>query len=207
MSAPGAGSAPARRRGLAAAVLGAYPRFRASMAAQLAERPPESRLLAYAMGACLALFLGRLAQLLHAPAGSLQGGLGAQVGAAMLALLFFLPLVLYAVAALTQLGARAFGGAGGWYETRLATFWALLVAAPAQLGATLVGDLLRMAGAGWAATALGAAAWALTAWIWASCVAQAHGFRSAAAVFAGLFVLVNGAALAFMTLAALTGGA
>lgn len=198
----GAAQEPERRRGIVEAVFAAYPRFRASMARQLEERPEESRLLAYVMGVCLALFLGRLPALLYAPQGSLEGGLAAHVTMALVSILFFLPLFLYGVAALVRVVARAFGGTGGWYETRLATFWALLVAAPLQLTAALTSNALSLAGPSTAGLIASLAAGVAAAWIWAACLAEAHGFRHTGAVFAAMFVALNGA---FLLIVLLTG--
>ena len=154
------------------------------------------------MGVCLAVLLGRLPALAHAPAGSLDGGLFAQVTASLVSLLFFAPLFLYGVAALARIVARAFGGTGGWYETRLATFWGLLVAAPLQLSAALLADVLSVAGQEGLGRGLTFAAGLGAGWIWASCLAEAHGFRSVWAVVAGLFVAVNAVFLAIFLLAA-----
>jgi hypothetical protein len=192
-----------RPRGIVEAVFAAYPRFRESMARQLEERPGESRLLAYAMGVCLALFLGRLPALLYAPRGSLEGGLAAHVTMSLVSILFFLPLFLYGVAALVGIVARAFGGTGGWYETRLATFWGLLVAAPLQLTAALASNALSLTGVSVAGIATSVAAGLVAAWIWAACLAEAHGFRHTGAVFAAMFVALNAA---FLLIVAATGG-
>ncbi len=199
----GASPEARRPRGIVEAVFAAYPRFRASMARQLEERPGESRLLAYVMGVCLALFLGRLPALLYAPGGSLEGGLAAHVTMSLVSILFFLPLFLYGVSALVRIVARAFGGTGGWYETRLATFWGLLVAAPLQLTAALVSNALSLTGTSTAGLAASAAAGLMAAWIWAACIAEAHGFRHTGAVFAAMFVALNAI---FLLIVALTGG-
>ncbi len=189
-------------RGVFEAIFGAYPRFRRSMALQLEERPGEARLLAYVMGVSLALFLGRLPGLLYAPQGSLEGGLAAQVTATLVSLLFFLPLFLYGVSAIARIIARGFGGTGDWYESRLATFWGLLVAAPLQLSAALLANTLELTGTSALAAAITLAASVLAAWIWACCLAEAHGFRSAASVFAVMFVVINASFLGIFLLTA-----
>ena len=59
---------------------------------------------------------------------------------------------LYALAALGQLVARAFGGQGGWYEGRIALFWALAATSPAVL---LLGLVAGLIGPGLQLTAVG----------------------------------------------------
>lgn len=85
--------------------------------------------------------------------------------------LSFVPLSLYASAALIRLIARAFGGAGGWRETRVALFWSGLITGPAGV---LIIALGAAAGAGPAAHSAAGLIWAL--WL-APMLAEAHGFR------------------------------
>ncbi len=186
-------------RGLVARILSAYPGFRAAMARELAAGREERDILGYAMGACLLLFVAALPRIvvLPPPQVAAEGpeGVFAFLLANLVTFLFFAPLFLYGVAALARLAARAFGGAGGWRATRLATFWALLVAAPALLAAALLGLGLALSGAAAASAAVGYAASGLSAWIWAACLAEAHGFRRTVWVFAaivGLAALLAG---------------
>ena len=58
----------------------------------------------------------------------------------------------YAVAALSRLVARAFGGQGSWYSARLALFWSLASITPAML---LMGLALAFLGQGRQTTYLG----------------------------------------------------
>lgn len=71
--------------------------------------------------------------------------------AAALGLMATIPLW-YAVAALSRLLARAFGGQGSWYGARLALFWALVSITPAML---LMGLSLGFLGQGPQTNALG----------------------------------------------------
>lgn len=71
--------------------------------------------------------------------------------AAGLGLLATIPLW-YALAVLSRLVARAFGGAGTWYGARMALFWALVTISPAMLLMGMVGSFI---GQGPQATALG----------------------------------------------------
>lgn len=92
----------------------------------------EARALVTVMLACLLIFvaqwprLSREAYLTGRDFGMLAGG-------ALLGWIFIAPLVLYLIAALSHLVARAFGGRATWLEARMALFWALLAAAPLWL--------------------------------------------------------------------------
>jgi len=66
----------------------------------------------------------------------------ALVSGALFGWIFIIPLVLYAVAALSHLVARALGGKMQPVETRVALFWAFLAATPAMLFQGLVGGFI-----------------------------------------------------------------
>lgn len=92
----------------------------------------EDRALVTVMLACALIFVAQWPRL------SRQAHLGDQdlemlVGGSLLAWVFIMPLVLYALAALTRLVARIMGGRGTWYGARMALFWALLAASPLWL--------------------------------------------------------------------------
>lgn len=94
----------------------------------------EERALAYVMIACFLFFISQLPdlsrQVVLDPSGlDLTGrAAGAFVGAVL-----FAPLLFYALAAVSHLLARLFGGAGTWLSARLALFWALLAVSPLVL--------------------------------------------------------------------------
>lgn len=103
---------------------------------------PEGAMLALLLAA-MAIFL--IAQMPgHARAAQLDPSvpLAARMGGALVAVMFLMPLVAYAVAALasalSRLGPRVLAPA----DSRLALFWALLAAAPAMLLAGLTAGLL-----------------------------------------------------------------
>lgn len=91
----------------------------------------ESQLLAWLMGASLISFFVRLPGLVSMHGNeNLAEPLTTLVGATMAATLVFGPLFLYAIAALSHLVARAFGGQGDWQSGRLALFWTILALQP-----------------------------------------------------------------------------
>ncbi len=87
-----------------------------------------------------------------------------------LALLAAIPL-LYGLAALGHLVARAMGGKGGFYGARLALFLALLGASPFVL---LHGMVLGLLGTGLQATLVGSVAFAVFATLWLIMLSEAE---------------------------------
>ncbi|MFT6776032.1 MAG: hypothetical protein ACJA1L_003756 [Paracoccaceae bacterium] len=113
--------------------LAAWGNMRGSMAAELAERPPEGRLLAYVMISLTVMWASSIPLTLQTAIN--QGEMGADVAIGMSFGLYLLvmPLFYYGLAALLRLLARPFGGKAGFYEHRLALFWATLVVTPALI--------------------------------------------------------------------------
>ncbi len=83
------------------------------------------------------------------------------------------PLVFYAVAAVTRVIAMALRGQGTWYRARLALFWSWLAASPLQL---LWGLMVGFVGDGIEADIVGVIWIALFLWFWLACLSQAEGF-------------------------------
>ncbi|WP_375172846.1 YIP1 family protein [Pseudooceanicola sp.] len=99
---------------------------------RLAAGDREDRALAVVMAGCVLLFVAqwpRLARQAHETGAELE----MLMGGSLMALVFILPLILYALAGLSRLVARVLGGQGGAYATRMALFWALLAASPVFL--------------------------------------------------------------------------
>lgn len=146
-----------------------YRRPRAVMRRLLAMPPHEGRALAIVMAGCVVVFIGqwpRLAREAH-----LNGQeLNMLLGGALLAWVFMMPLVLYALAFFSHLVQRVFGGAGGGYSSRLALFWAFLASSPLILLHGLVagfigpGPGLQLVGLVWIAVFL---------WFWLSNLREA----------------------------------
>ena len=91
--------------------------------------------------------------------------LQALMGINLFVLVFVLPLILYAVAGLSHLVARAFGGKGDHRSARLALVWSLLATAPAMLFQGLVGGLV---GEGLQLTLVGVLVAVAFVWLWMS---------------------------------------
>lgn len=92
----------------------------------------EDRALIFLMIGCLMVFVAqtpRLARQAH-----LTGeDLSMLLGATLMAWIFIAPLILYALAMLVHLLARAVGGRQSPFGARLALFWALLASSPLML--------------------------------------------------------------------------
>jgi hypothetical protein len=173
----------------------------------LAERPGEPRLLFFAMLVGAASFIAPAAQ---APKDASATG---AVMANLVASLFFLPLFLYAVAGVARMICRALGGDGGWYETRVVTFWALVVAIPVVVAsralqylsnqlASVDGVMAEIWRGG--AVTISLLLGLVTAYIWAAGLAEAHGFSSTTRTFLALAAILL---LPFAVLYLMTGQA
>lgn len=187
------------RTGLARAILAAWPDFRGAMAEQLAAPKAESRALSYVYVASILGFIAGLPEVVRQAEISDLPLMGLVIGR-LFSALFFAPLFLYGVAAVSHLIAARFGGQGSYYDARLALFWALLVAAPLLLAVAALQAVLAAGPAYGAASYLSLAGFAGFVWIWASCLAQAERFARtwpAALTLAGISVALT---VAFMTI-------
>lgn len=165
-------------RGLFGRIAAAWAAPGASWRAEWADGAGEPRLLAYAFGASAFLTVGAMAAEAIRPVLAVGEAREAWFAARLFAGLSFFPLALYASAALIRLAARAFGGVGGWRETRLALFWSGLVSGP--LAALLLGFGAAL-GLGGAARVAAGLAWVS---LLAPMLAAAHGFRAVRVVAA-----------------------
>jgi hypothetical protein len=123
-------------------IFSTWRRPRSVMRALLAEGPREDRALASLIGALVLMFVAQWPQ--HARAAHLDPSvpLEARIAGALMAVLFILPLAAYAVAALSHLVARVFGGHGSFWGTRRVLFWTLLALSPIVLFQGLVAGLI-----------------------------------------------------------------
>lgn len=146
---------------------------RGSTRAMLDSQPSDARLLAYAMIAVILQLAGRLVQISADP--TVQNVLARTLEQAV-SLIFFLPLVYYALAALGTWLASLFGAERNWYLGRAAFFWAALVSAPVILISALCGTL---AGPGSAVGMwIGQVGALFFAFALSQTIAEAFGFRS-----------------------------
>ncbi|MQY41487.1 YIP1 family protein [Epibacterium sp. SM1969] len=140
-------------------ILATYRQPRKVIARLLAAGPREDRLVALAMGSCAIMFIAqmpKLARIAHIN----DQELSSLMGGSLMALMFILPLLLYSLAFVFHLLARAFGGQGHGYRARIALFWAMMASTPLMLLHGLVagfigaGTALNLVGALWLAAVL-----------------------------------------------------
>lgn len=131
----------------------------------------EDRALAILMAACTVIFVAqwpRLARQAHLDP-SIE--LNMLLGATLLAWVMIAPLLMYVLAFLSHLIARAAGGRGTGYGARIALFWALLASSPLIL---LQGMVAGFIGAGPALSAVGFVWLVVFVWFWLSGLRQAE---------------------------------
>lgn len=105
--------------------------LRQSFEHQLSQNYGEERLLAYVALACVAAFLVNLPSILERGAGLDDAGQISNLAGSLIAYIFFAPLFLYGMAAVTHLiASRLFGGQGSYFGGRIALFWALILCIP-----------------------------------------------------------------------------
>ncbi len=114
-------------------ILESYRAPRRVVARKLAGGPREDRALATLMGALGLSFIAEWPGMMHAASADPSVPLDARIGGAMMGLLFLAPLLAYGLAAVIRLVAQALGRRMGWFEARLALFWAMLVTSPLML--------------------------------------------------------------------------
>lgn len=130
----------------------------------------EDRALVILMASCVIIFVAQMPRL------SRQSHLTGQeldmlLGGALFGWVFLAPLMLYLLAALSHLLARAVGGQGDWYGARLALFWSLLASTPLLLLHGLVAGFI---GSGPGLQAVGVLWLAIFLWFWFASLWQAE---------------------------------
>ena len=148
---------------------------RSTFRAKLAEGVREDRAIAVLLAACGLSFVAQWPALARAAHLHPDVPLEARMAGALLGTVFLLPLLAYALAGVSHLLARAFGGRGSFYGARLALFWALLAAAPGALFYGLIAGLL---GNGAGAPLAGVLVFAGFLWLWLSMLVEAEGGRA-----------------------------
>jgi hypothetical protein len=118
---------------VAADILASYRSPATVIRRHVANGPQEGRAFIFLQLACGLVFISRWPGLSRAAHLDPTTPLDMRLGGALLGWLFIAPLAFYAIAALTHLVARAFGGSGSGFDSRMALFWSLLVVTPIWL--------------------------------------------------------------------------
>lgn len=144
----------AKSLGVAGDIIRTYRAPRAVVRHRIGPSENEGGALVTLMLACGLIFVAQWPRLSRA---AFETGQDVQmlIGGTLLAWLFMMPLVFYTLAAVLTALLRLIGGRASGYEGRMATFWALLAAAPLWL---LWGLTVGFIGQGPAATVTGALA-------------------------------------------------
>jgi hypothetical protein len=124
-------------------IINAYGGLRASMRQQLNRAPGEEHLLAVLVYGCFVVFLSFLPRLLatdlsQTPDQSMAAG----VIMWFFVVMFFLPLVLYGVAWVSHIVAKAFGATSSSKDARHALFWSLAVLSPILIAKAMLTSFL-----------------------------------------------------------------
>jgi len=168
--------------GFVAHIFAAYGGLRASMRRELDRSSGEEHLLALAAYGSFVVFLSFLPSLLATDLrGNPDQSLAAGITMWFFVVMFFLPLMLYGIAAASHYIARKFGAGGPYYKGRLALFWAMAVLSPAFIIKSVLASLVMQVAGAQEALWLGLLNLALLLVIlrvWSAFLAEAEGFAS-----------------------------
>ena len=178
--------APAAR-GLIDRVLASYKDIPASVRSLIAERPSEATLLSFILIAAVISLCGDIAGRAVAGAGARSEEELGRLSASMVGRLIVFPLAVYLFAAVATPLARAFGGRGDGYDTRVAFAWVAVIAAPVTFAGQILGAM------GDLGPYLTAPLAALGLYMLSACVTGAHGFASTLKVAAVIAAILLGA--------------
>ncbi len=129
-------------------IMRTWRRPRQVMSELLDQGTREDRAIAYLMISCFLIFVAQWPRLRRVAEGYEPSPWPPEMNfEGMMTYTFFsaviiLPLFMYALAALSHLVAKVFGGKGSWYSARLALFWTLLATSPLLLFYGLVRGLI-----------------------------------------------------------------
>ena len=127
----------------AQAILKSYRAPQDVMRSHLAQGAGEERALAWVMIACGLFFVAQLPGLSREAHLNPEGPpFEALAGGAFLGSVLIAPLIFYALAALSRVVAKLFGGKGSWLHARLALFWSLMAVTPLVLLQGLVAGFI-----------------------------------------------------------------
>ncbi|MDW4548874.1 YIP1 family protein [Defluviimonas sp. D31] len=130
----------------------------------LAGERHEARALTYLIAALVVIYIAQWPGLSRAAHFEPEVPLVQRMVASFLAVMALLPVV-YLLAALGHLVARAFGGKGDFFGARIALFWALLAVSPLML---LQGMIAGFIGPGLQAGVVGGIVFVVFLWFWLS---------------------------------------
>ena len=156
-------------------ILATYRGPRAVVTRLLQGERHEARALAYLLAAVIVIHIAQWPGMARAAFLQPDVPLSQRMVAALLAVLAAVP-VLYGLAAVSHLVARAIGGRGSYFAARIALFWALLATTPLML---FQGMVAAFSGPGPQLTLVGLLVFGVFLWFWISGLRVAEFARSA----------------------------
>ncbi|HSF92884.1 MAG TPA: hypothetical protein VLA51_11865 [Paracoccaceae bacterium] len=176
------------QQGFLGTILSGYSDIHGSLVRQLDGGLGEERILAYAAYVSLIAGVAQLPGSVRSVAQTGQAdSFGAVVIGGFVATLFFAPLFLYGLAALSHLLAKPFGAKGTFFTARAGFFWSLVLASPLMLINSLALAILFTFGRDMPAAIgpyLGLTVFGIWLWIWAACLEVAESFSNQRKIFA-----------------------
>jgi len=181
--------------GFVADIVGAYGGLRASMRNQMDRGNDEPRLMAYLAFGCFVIFLSFLPRLLATDLSGTDQSIAAGITVWFFSVMFFLPLMLYAVAAISHLIAKAFGAKGSQHNARHAIAWMLVVLSPVLIVKAMLGSVFISLDMPMAIDVLNALLAFAILRIWGAFLAESENFSSAfkvSSIIAAVFIVLAG---------------
>jgi len=180
-------------------IINAYGGLRTSMRQQLDREPGEEHLLAVLVYGCFVVFLSFLPRLFatdltQTPDQSIAAGIIMWFFVVM----FFLPLILYGIAWISHLIAKAFGATNSNKNARHALIWALAVLSPVLIAKAMIGSFFIQISSEFGQLMLAALNVVLMLAIlriWGAMLAEAKGFNSSfrvSGVILSIFAGISG---------------
>ncbi len=123
-------------------IITAWRNPRALIRSKLDQGVREDRALAVIMGAGMLAFVAQTPVMARASHLDAAIPMDARLGGALMACLFFLPLLAYLLGLISHWIAKLFGGRGTGFGARLALFWSFLAVTPAMMIQGLVQGFL-----------------------------------------------------------------
>ncbi len=116
-------------------IINAYRGFATSMRKQLAQPLREEKLLIYVVLACFIGLVARVPGLMQVVENNTDPDITITniIGSSIATTMFYGPIMMYIIAALSHLAAKIFKGQATFAQARLALFWSALVVAPVFL--------------------------------------------------------------------------
>lgn len=181
--------------GFVADIIGAYGGLRASMRNQIERGNDEPRMMAYLAFGCFTIFLSFLPRLLATDLSGTGQSIAAGIIVWFFAVMFFVPLILYGIAAISHMISKAFGATGPYQNARHALAWASVVLSPVLIFKAMLGSVFITFGMPTGVATLNALLVLVILRIWGAFLAESENFQSSikvSAIIATIFIGLAG---------------